>query len=102
MFFCIKTVLSAQNRPADDLVTKHRAYLTRNAHRFIALGPTFNENDSAAEGSLYLLEADDWDDARSFVKNDPLTKAGARADIEIWEWVLKGFNRSYPVDGSAI
>lgn len=102
MYFCIRTVLSKSDAPSQEAVASHRAYLKAHSTRFLALGPTFGETGSSPEGSIYLLEAGDWDSARDFLAKDPLTISGARSHTEIWEWQPKGFDRRYPLDGRAI
>ena len=97
MYFLIKTERALGHELRDDIVVAHRAYLEAHAKRILAVGPTFSESEDDAEGSVYLFEGDDWEEARRFMRDDPLTKSNGRSKIEVWSWVKKGFNGVYPL-----
>ncbi|MDE2093220.1 MAG: YciI family protein [Burkholderiales bacterium] len=56
----------------------------------VAGGPTLNESDSAMNGSLLVIEADDIEAVRRFVADDPYQVAGVYENVEIrpWQWGL--------------
>lgn len=97
MYFLIKTERATDCKPSENVVATHRAYLTINSTRILAIGPTFFEGISTPEGAMYLFEAEDWEEVRRFVSEDPLTIAKGRSKIEIWAWSKKGFDGIYPL-----
>jgi uncharacterized protein len=71
----------------------HRARLRDpGVHRVkvVVGGPTLSEADESMNGSLLVIEADDIDAVRRFVREDPYHLEGVYAAVEIrpWHWGL--------------
>jgi len=68
----------------------HLAYLTALGDKMKFAGPFLND-DGAAIGSLVMIEATDPAAAQAMAANDPYSKAGLFASVEIkaWRWALK-------------
>lgn len=58
--------------------------------RIAAGGPFTTDDGAAMTGSLLVIEAKDRAEIETLVENDPYTKAGlfARVEIRAWKWVL--------------
>jgi uncharacterized protein len=70
----------------------HREYLTANQHRLLAAGGQIEDDDSGESGSVYIVDTDDRKEAEEFIVNDPFTKAGVFADIQVKRWRKAFFN----------
>jgi uncharacterized protein YciI len=55
--------------------SEHLVYIESARDRILLVGPLLSEDDQVA-GSLFLVEADDLVDAKTFIENDPFAKAG--------------------------
>ncbi|WP_438816513.1 YciI family protein [Taklimakanibacter deserti] len=68
----------------------HIDYLNGLGDRLKAAGP-FTDEAGSPIGSLVIVEANDRAGAEEVAKNDPYTKAGLFAAVEIraWKWGLK-------------
>jgi uncharacterized protein len=68
----------------------HIDYLNNLGDRLKAAGP-FTDETGSPIGSLVIVEAKDRSAAEDIAKNDPYTKAGLFAAVEIraWKWGLK-------------
>jgi uncharacterized protein YciI len=64
----------------------HLAFLERNASRISAAGPLRNGEDGAPAGGLWIVRADNYQDAQALSKEDPLFASGLRRKITILEW----------------
>jgi len=71
----------------------HRSYLRSASHAgvFVRLGgPTLAAECDVMNGTLLVVEADDMAAVMQFVENDPYSKEGlfARVEVRPWEWSL--------------
>src|SRR3546814_1590988 len=67
----------------------------------LAVGTTFAEGGDLV-GSTYLVDVDDWNAARAFIAEDPMTVSGARKSIDILDWRMGGFDRGYTWHGAKV
>ncbi|HEX5079744.1 MAG TPA: YciI family protein [Geminicoccaceae bacterium] len=70
----------------------HREYLTANLHRLLAAGGQSEDDGSGESGSVYIVDTDDRKEAEEFIANDPFTKAGVFAEIQVKRWRKDVFN----------
>ena len=68
----------------------HLAYIAANKASVKAAGPYVSEDGQTMQGSLIVIEAPSFDDAKAFSAADPYVKAGLFADISIrpWRWTI--------------
>ena len=69
---------------------KHRVHL-RETKRKVKVhhgGPTLGDDGKSMNGTLLVVEADNLEEVRGFVADDPYSKAGIFEKIEIrpWAW----------------
>lgn len=66
----------------------HRVYIRQpTAHcRCVAGGPLMDETDTRMVGTLLIFEAETRDDVARFMADDPYSRSGLFARIEIWNW----------------
>ena len=69
---------------------EHVAYLNSLGASLKAAGP-FTDEEGKPTGSLVIVEAKDRSGAETIAKNDPYSKAGLFAAVEIraWKWSIK-------------
>lgn len=85
-------------KPTEEEQSAHRRFLSESRDILLAAGPTFDENNSFPEGSIFLIEAHDFTEAHAFAESDPYYGAGIRAKIDVSRWAPVGYGRSYPVN----
>ena len=69
----------------------HVAYLQSLGDRLVLAGP-FTERDGITMiGSLIVVETPSLEDAQDIAANDPFTKAGLFAEVDVrpWLWTMK-------------
>lgn len=71
----------------------HREYLRSPDKHPVTVragGPTLSQDGASMNGTLLIVEADDIDQVRAFVADDPYSRAGIFASVEIrpWNWGL--------------
>lgn len=54
----------------------HIEWVTKNAHRIIASGGLFPDDDEFPNGGLIILDVDTRKEAVDYIENDPFFKAG--------------------------
>jgi uncharacterized protein len=64
----------------------HLAFLKRNAGRISAAGPLRDGADGTAAGGLWVVQANNYQDAKALSEDDPLFATGLRHKIAILEW----------------
>lgn len=64
----------------------HLAYLSQFADKVIAGGPIQNEEGTGMIGSLLIINFDTRAEVDAFAANDPYTKAGLFAQVDIAPW----------------
>ncbi|HEX9812772.1 MAG TPA: YciI family protein [Burkholderiales bacterium] len=71
----------------------HRDYLRNPGKHAVTVrvaGPTLRDDGVTMNGTLLIVEAEDLASVRSFVADDPYSRAGLFASVEIrpWNWGL--------------
>ena len=64
---------------------EHLLYAERHAERILAAGALLDDDDTPI-GSLVLYDTDDHAEARRYADNDPYTRAGLFAAVDIVRW----------------
>lgn len=64
----------------------HRAYLADFSEKIFAAGPYTADDGERMIGSLLIVDFPDRAAAESFSADDPFTKAGIFADVDIRAW----------------
>src|SRR3546814_5237714 len=73
MLFSVITTISPEKlAERTAAIPAHRAYLASHTASILAVGTTFAEGGDLV-GSTYLVDVDDWNAARAFIAEDPLT-----------------------------
>ena len=71
---------------------EHLAYLRSYTPRILAAGGFLNDDGSVGEGGMIILDTDDRAEAEQLIANDPFTRAGVFASVEIRRWRKVFFN----------
>src|SRR3546814_19997722 len=96
MLFSVITTISPEKlAERTAAIPAHRAYLASHTASILAVGTTFAEGGDLV-GSTYLVDVDDWNAARAFIADDPITVSGACQSIDILDWRMGGFARRFP------
>jgi uncharacterized protein YciI len=69
-----------------DLTRRHFDYLGEREDRIVAIGGLRATADAPFCGSLWIIEADSLDEARSLMDGDPYCVAGLRPDRRLFVW----------------
>ena len=69
-----------------DLGAAHRQYLDDNKANLIAAGAMLDDDATAPQGSIFILDTDVREEAEAFLAGDPFSKAGLFKDAEIVRW----------------
>ena len=69
-----------------ELLGAHRAYLSRFAANMAFAGPLFADDHETVVGSLLVLDFPSLEAARDFIEDEPYTKAGIYASVQIREF----------------
>jgi uncharacterized protein YciI len=64
----------------------HLAFLERNADRISAAGPLRDGADGVAAGGLWIVQAENYLEAKALSEDDPLFVTGLRRKITVVEW----------------
>ncbi len=72
--------LRQQTRP------DHLAYLERHAQHVLVGGPLLDGDGATPIGSLLIVDFEDRAAVDRFVADDPYTKAGLFADVDVTPW----------------
>ena len=64
----------------------HIEYILGNAHRIIASGGFFPDDDDFPNGGLILLDVATRQEAADYIENDPFFKAGIFSTYTIRRW----------------
>ena len=75
-----------------DTRNEHLRYLDANKHRLLACGAKLADDSELATGGLYILDTEDPAEARSFIGDDPFTRAGLFERTEVIRWRKAFFN----------
>ncbi|UIF90011.1 YciI family protein [Cupriavidus sp. UYPR2.512] len=71
----------------------HRAHLQGAPGKLLVAGPLVQGEDQAVIGSFFLYEDATAEQVESFLRNDPLNKAGVWKSVEVRELVKRIDNR---------
>jgi uncharacterized protein YciI len=71
----------------------HLAYLEQNRDKLLAAGAQLDDDGQGGYGGVIIVDTDDRDEAEAFIQNDPFTKAGLFAGIEVVRWRKAFFDR---------
>ena len=84
------------DKPGEGLVLRkenrrdHLEYLKTLGPKMKLAGPFMSEDGSEPRGSLVVVETDTLAEAQAIADNDPYTRAGVFAKVEVrpWKWLL--------------
>ena len=65
---------------------EHLAYLDANKDKLLAAGAKIDDDGEGGYGGVILVDTEDRAEAEAFIQNDPFTKAGLFAGIEVVRW----------------
>jgi hypothetical protein len=68
------------------LRSMHTDYVTRNAHRIIASGGLFPDDDDFPSGGLIILDVENRSDAVAYIENDPFFINGIFRTYTVHRW----------------
>jgi uncharacterized protein len=71
----------------------HIEYLEANKHLLLAAGAQIDDSGEGGYGGILLVDTDDRAEAEAFIHNDPFTKAGLFAGIEVVRWRKAFFDK---------
>ncbi len=71
----------------------HLEYYTAYKDKLLAAGALIDDEDTAAQGSLVIIDTDDRAEAERFIAEEPYTKAGLFAKITVTCWRKGFFNK---------
>jgi hypothetical protein len=71
----------------------HLEYLTANADKLLAAGAQTDDDGQGGYGGIIIVDTEDRAEAERFIQNDPFTKAGLFAGIEVVRWRKAFFNK---------
>ena len=69
-----------------ELRAAHLDFLQENAHRLLACGAKLAEDGKDLGGGVYIITADNYDDARAFIEADPFHQGDLFAEVRITRW----------------
>jgi len=68
-------------------------YLTANQDKLLAAGAQVDDRGEGGYGGIIVVDTEDRAEAEAFIRNDPFTKAGLFAGIEVVRWRKAFFNK---------
>jgi uncharacterized protein len=71
----------------------HLEYLEANKHLLLAAGAQIDDAGEGGYGGILLVDTDDRAEAERFIHDDPFTKAGLFAGIEVVRWRKAFFDK---------
>ena len=71
---------------------EHLAFLDANKDKLLAAGAKIDDDGEGGYGGVIIVDTDDRAEAEAFIQNDPFTKAGLFAGIEVVRWRKAFFN----------
>ncbi len=70
----------------------HLEYLKAHTSRILAAGALLNDDGSGGHGGVIMLDVEDRASAEAFIDNDPFTRVGLFATVEVTRWRKAFFN----------
>jgi uncharacterized protein YciI len=77
----------------NDTRQPHIEYLTANKDKLLAAGAQTDDDGQGGYGGIIIVDTEDRDEAERFIRDDPFTKAGLFAGIEVVRWRKAFFNK---------
>jgi uncharacterized protein len=71
----------------------HVDYLTANKDKLLAAGAQVADDGQGGYGGIIIVDTEDRKEAEAFIHNDPFTKAGLFAGIEVVRWRKAFFDK---------
>ena len=76
-----------------DTRAAHLDYLTKNKHLLLAAGALIDDDGTGGNGGILIVDTDDRKAAEKFVDDDPFTRAGLFATVNVTRWRKAFFNK---------
>jgi uncharacterized protein YciI len=87
MFFMIHATYAAGHEALwRQHLKAHVEYLRQNVHVVLGAGGLLNDEGDRTRGALYIVEAEDREQARKFIEADPFVASGVVETINIVRW----------------
>jgi len=80
-------------RLRNDTRKEHLEYLTANQDKLLAAGAQVDEEGQGGYGGIIIVDTEERAEAERFIQNDPFTKAGLFAGIEVVRWRKAFFDK---------
>jgi uncharacterized protein len=77
----------------NDTREPHLEYLSANQDKLLAAGAQTDDAGQGGYGGIIIVDTEDRAEAEAFIRNDPFTKAGLFAGIEVVRWRKAFFNK---------
>jgi uncharacterized protein len=77
----------------NDTRQPHLEYLTAHQDKLLAAGAQIDDAGQGGYGGIIIVDTEDRAEAEAFIQNDPFTKAGLFAGIEVVRWRKAFFNK---------
>jgi hypothetical protein len=72
---------------------EHIEYLTRHQDKLLAAGAQTDDAGQGGYGGIIIVDTEDRAEAEAFIRDDPFTKAGLFAGIEVVRWRKAFFDK---------
>ena len=72
---------------------EHLEYLTRHQDKLLAAGAQTDDAGQGGYGGIIIVDTEDRAEAEAFIRDDPFTKAGLFAGIEVVRWRKAFFDK---------
>ena len=72
---------------------EHLDYLTRKQDKLLAAGAQTDDEGQGGYGGIIIVDTEDRAEAEAFIRDDPFTKAGLFAGIEVVRWRKAFFDK---------
>jgi uncharacterized protein YciI len=77
----------------NDTRQPHIEYLMQNKDKLLAAGAQTDDTGQGGYGGIIIVDTEDRAEAEALIQNDPFTKAGLFAGIEVVRWRKAFFNK---------
>lgn len=77
----------------NELRGPHLDYLTANQDKLLAAGAQVDDDGQGGYGGIIIVDTEDRAEAERFIQNDPFTRGGLFAGIEVVRWRKAFFDR---------
>jgi uncharacterized protein YciI len=78
----------------------HKRYLDSRCHLLLAAGAMMDDEGTAPQGGVLIIDTDEREVAEEFVRNDPFHDAGLFGSVLVTRWrkAFYDFERLVPLD----